>query len=127
MGTNSSEQEDYLIRIIKQAAEAIRRLRGRLTESAEAIPAILAEGNVAVEHLLGAQADMLSLLDAETAVRLVGSSARAQLWADLVELEADAREIGGDATAATTKRARALALRSAVDRFETRNLLPVVK
>lgn len=119
MGTHSSEQEDYLIRIIKQAAEAIRRLRGKLTESAAAIPAILVEGNVAVEQLLGTQADVLSRLDAETAVRLVGNSRRVQLWADLVELEADARDIGGDATVAATKRARAVALRSAVDRFET--------
>jgi spermidine/putrescine-binding protein len=125
MGTHSSEQEDYLIRIIKQAAEAIRRLRGKLTESAAAIPAILAEGNVAMEQLLGAQADMLSRLDAETAVRLVGSSRRAQLWADLVELEADARDIGGDAISAATKRARAVALRAAADRFETKNVLPV--
>jgi len=119
MGTHSSEQEDYLIRIIKQAAEAIRRLRGKLTESAAAIPAILEEGNVATEQLLGAQADMLSRLDAETAVRLVGSSRRAQLWADLVELEAEAHDIHGDCVAASMKRARAVALRAAVDRFET--------
>jgi hypothetical protein len=120
MGTHGGEQEDYLIRIIKQAAEAIRRLRGELSESAAAIPAILAESNSAIEQLLGAQAEMLARLDTETAVRLVGSSRRAQLWADLVELEADASDIGGDAVAAATKRARAVALRAAVDRFETK-------
>src|SRR5471032_2626684 len=90
MGTSSSEQEDYLIRIIKQAAEALRRLRGKLTASEVVIPDILQEASVATEELLGAQAGMLSRLDAETAVRLVGSSRRAELWADLVELEADA-------------------------------------
>jgi hypothetical protein len=120
MGTHSSEQEDYLIRIIKQAAEAIRRLRGKLTESPAAVPAVLAEGNVAVEQLLGAQADMLSRLDAETAVRLVGSSRRVWLWADLVELEADALDIIGDCDAAATKRARTVSLRTAIDRFQTR-------
>jgi hypothetical protein len=121
MGTHGSEQEDWLIRIIKQAAEAIRRLRGDLTESAAVIPAILAESNTAIERLLGAQAAMLSRLDAETAVRLVGSSRRAQLWADLVELEADASDIGGDAVPAATKRARAVALRAAAKRFGTRS------
>ena len=122
METRSGEQEDYLIRIIKQAAEAIRRLRGKLTAFAASIPAIMEEGNVATEQLLGAQADMLARLDAETAVRLMGSSRRARLWAELVELEADARDIGGDAVAAATKRARAVALRAAVDRFETKKL-----
>lgn len=114
MGTRSGEQEDYLIRIIKQAAEAIRRLREGMT-SATARSGIRQEVNSATEQLLGAQAGMLARLDAETAVRLVGDLRRAQLWADLVELEADACYVDGDSVAGAVRRARAVALRAALE------------
>ena len=120
MGMRSGEQEDYLIRIIKQAAEALRRLREKLTASATASPSIRQEVNSATEQLLGAQADMLARLDAETAVRLVGTWRQAQLWADLVELEAEACDVDGDSVAASVRRARAVALRAAIDRCQTK-------
>jgi hypothetical protein len=110
-------QEDYLIRIIKQAAEAIRRLREKLMTSATARSGIRQEVNSVTEQVLGAQAGMLARLDAETAVRLVGWR-RAQLWADLVELEADACYVDGDSVAGAVKHARAVALRAALDRCQ---------
>lgn len=116
--STSGEQEDYLIRIIKQAAEAIRRLREKLMTSATASPSIRQEVNGATDQLLGAQAGMLARLDAETAVRLLGSWRQAQLWADLVELEADACYVDGDSVAGAVRRARAEALRVAIDRCQ---------
>lgn len=119
MRTRSGEQEeDYLIRIIKQAAEAIRRLREKLISPAAASPSIREEVSSATVQLLGAQAGMLALLDADTAVRLVGSRRHAQLWADLVELEADACYVDGDSVAGAVRRARAEALRVAIDRCQ---------
>jgi hypothetical protein len=118
MGTRSGEQEDYLIRIIKQAAEAIRRLREKLTTSATSSPGIRQEVNSATEQLLGAHAVMLARLDAETAVRLVGSRRHAQLWADFVELEADACYVEGDFVAGAVRRVRAEELRAAIDRCQ---------
>jgi hypothetical protein len=113
MRARSSEQEDYLLRIIRQAAEALRRLREMLTGSAEAGEAVRRDAGIAIEQLLGEVSPLLARVDADTAVRLVGSQTRIALWADLLELEADACERAGDASEASTHRARAAALRTA--------------
>lgn len=113
MRLRNSEQEDYILRIIRQAAEALRRLREMLTGSAEASETIRREAGIAIEGLLGEVAPLLTRVDADTAVRLVGSQTRIALWADLLELEADASERAGDAGEASTHRARAAALRAA--------------
>lgn len=118
MRTRSSEQEDYLLRIIRQAAEALRRLREMLTSSAAASPTVRAEVHDAVGQLLGPDAALLSRLDAETAVRLLGDHVRAGLWADLLDLDATASVAGGDEIAATTQRTRAAALRAAAARSD---------
>lgn len=117
MRSRSTEQEDYLLRIIRQAAEALRRLRELLTASAESGPVVRQEVYAATEQLLGAQSALLTRLDAETAVRLVGSRRRTQLWADLVELEADACDCAGDTVGGAANRARAAALRAAAERL----------
>lgn len=113
MRARNSEQEDYILRIIRQAAEALRRLREMLTGSAEASETVRREAGIAIEGLLGEAAPLLTRVDADTAVRLVGSQTRIALWADLLELEAEACERAGDASEASTHRARAAALRTA--------------
>lgn len=117
MRLRNSEQEDYILRIIRQAAEALRRLREMLTGSAEASETVRREAGIAIEQLLGEQAPLLTRVDAETAVRLVGSQARIALWADLLELEADACNRAGDTTGASAHRDRAVALRTAAGKL----------
>ncbi|MBA3560687.1 MAG: hypothetical protein H0W30_19075 [Gemmatimonadaceae bacterium] len=111
-------REDYLLRIIRQAAESIQRLREMLMASADASPHVRQEVHSSTQRLLGVQAALLTRLDAETAVRLVGSRSRAQLWANLVELEADACDCAGDTIEGTRHRVRAAALRAAADELE---------
>jgi hypothetical protein len=113
MRLRNSEQEDYILRIIRQAAEALRRLREMLTGSAEASETVRREAGIAIEGLLGEVAPLLTRVDADTAVRLVGSQTRIALWADLLELEADACDRAGDTTEGSAHRARAVALRTA--------------
>ena len=49
MRSRSSEQEDYLFRIIRQAAEALRRLREMLTGSAEASETVRRDASIAID------------------------------------------------------------------------------
>lgn len=113
MRLRNSEQEDYILRIIRQAAEALRRLREMLTGSAETSETVRREAGISIEQLLGEVSPLLSRVDADTAVRLVGSQTRIALWADLLELEADACDRAGDTAEASAHRYRAAALRTA--------------
>jgi hypothetical protein len=96
--------------MIREAAEALRRLREMLTGSAEASATVRREVEIAIGQLLGESSALLTRVDAETAVRLVGNDKRIALWADLLELEADACERAGYETEASAHRARAAAL-----------------
>lgn len=113
MALRRSEREDYLLRIIREAAEALRRLREMLTESGEPSATVRRDVEIAIGQLLGETSPLLTRVDADTAVRLVGDDGRVALWADLLELEADACELAGDETEASAHRARAAALRAA--------------
>jgi hypothetical protein len=114
MRPRGNTQEDYLLRIIRQAAELLRQLRRRLLGGEASADDIRRDAATAIEFLLGSQAPVLAMLDAGSAVRLVGHPALVQLWAALLGVEADAAEASGDATVATRRRARASALREAV-------------
>jgi hypothetical protein len=117
MLSRSTAQEDHLLRIMRQAAEALRRLREMLTTSTDTGPTVRHEVHGAIEQLLGAQNALVTRLDAETAVRLVGSRRRTQLWADLVDLEADAWEGAGENAGGASFRKRAAALRAAAGKL----------
>jgi hypothetical protein len=106
-----SNQEDYLLRIIKQAAEALRRLRELLQGSATTSDTVHADTQQAISHLLGDQAALLSRLDARTAVQLLGNAQKQQLWADLLELQADSCAALDRPDQASTLRARAASVR----------------
>ena len=113
MRGRDSEQEDFLLRIIRQAGDALRLLRERLLNGAHAPEVIRQQAVFAIEGLLGAQAGILGRVDAASAVRLVGDSTRVGLWAALLDVEGDALEAAGNAEQASLRRARANALRAA--------------
>lgn len=111
--TRSATHEDYVLRLIRQAADALRRLRLRLAGADDAPAAVRHDAAAAVEALLGAEAPLLTRLDAPSAVRLVGDPQRVALWHGLLDVEAAAAHAEGDLRAATAGRERATALRAA--------------
>ena len=92
MSVRSSEEKDFLLRIIKQIAESIARMREILTATTDGSQrmTVRAEAQIAATQLLGADAALLASLDAVTAVALVRDVERVSLWADLLEVEAEA-------------------------------------
>ena len=113
MRPRGNTQEDYLLRMIRQAAEILRQLKRRLLGGEESAETIRQDAAAAVDLLLGSQAPVLAMLDAASAVRLVGHPALVELWASLLDVEADAAESAGDTTFAARRRVRVAALREA--------------
>ena len=117
MRRRTSEQEDYLLRIIKQVSEAIARVRELLTAKATPSVTVREEVRQATALLLGAESPLLTRLDPESAARLVGSPQRIELWATLLELDAEAADVNGEPEQASAIRDRAAALRTASSRL----------
>jgi hypothetical protein len=113
MRARGNSQEDYLLRMIRQAAEALRRLRHRLAGTADAPEVVRMDAVAACDALLGSQSAVLAMLDASTAVRLAGHPEIVSLWTALLDVEAGALDAMGDATTAARRRARVVALRDA--------------
>jgi hypothetical protein len=113
MPIRSGGREDYVLRIIRQAAEALRLLRLRLSSGADAPVVVRRRATAAVEALLGADAPLLARLDARSAVRLVGDPRRVALWHGLLDVAAAAAREGGDAAGSHAIRQRAAALAAA--------------
>jgi hypothetical protein len=116
MRPRGNTQEDYLLRIIRQAAELLRQLRRRLLGGEVSAETIRQDAATAIDLLLGSQATMLGVLDPASAVQLVGHAALVELWTALLDVEADAAEASGDAGMGARRRARADALRDAARR-----------
>jgi hypothetical protein len=110
MPARDTRREDYLLRVIRQAGEALRLLRLRLSGRADAPDLVRRQAAAAAEALLGADAPLLARLDARSAAALVGDARRVALWRGLLLVEAAAARDGGDAAAADAldRRARAL-------------------
>lgn len=113
MRPRGNTQEDYLLRMIRQAAELLRQLKRRLLGGEVSAETIRRDAAAAIDLLLGGQAPVLGMLDAISAARLVGHPAIVELWYSLLDVEADAAEASGDPTLAAQLRARALELRGA--------------
>jgi hypothetical protein len=111
MRPRGSTQEDYLLRMIRQAAELLRQLRRRLLGGEQSAETIRHDAAAAIDLLLGAQAPVLGMLDPTSAVQLVGHPALVDLWTAFLDVEADAAEASGDTTVAAQRRGRAAALR----------------
>lgn len=117
MLSKNSENEDDLLQMIQQMGRAVARLREMLTSSAEAGPTVRAEVAQRVGILVGGDANMLRLLDADSAVRIVGRRVRVDLWAELLEVESAAWLQEGSVERAAGLNARATALRAAAERL----------
>jgi hypothetical protein len=117
MRPRGNTQEDYLLRIIRQAGEMLRQLRRRLLGGDTSAESLRHDAAAAIDLLLGSQASVLGLLDPASAVRLVGHPAVVELWCALLDVEADAADASGDHAIATRRRTRAVALRDAARRL----------
>jgi hypothetical protein len=108
-------REDYLIRLIQQLGEVLRRLRARLNGETERgdVADIHREAGEAIGLLLGPQAALLQQLDASSAARIVGDRERVDLWIAFLRIQADAQRMGGRSDAADRLEARAGALEQA--------------
>src|SRR5690348_9375590 len=113
MKPRGNTQEDYLLRIIRQAGEMLRQLRRRLLGGETSPASIRQDAASAIDLLLGSQSPVLGVLDPDSAVRIVGHPALVALWTSLLDVEADAAQRCGDSTFATQRRGRALGLRDA--------------
>ena len=113
MRPRGNTQEDYLLRMIRQAGEILRQLKHRLLGGESSPESIRRDAAAAIDLLLGSQAPVLAMLDPASAVQLVGHPALVELWCSLLDVEADAADATGDATFAARRRARAVALRDA--------------
>jgi hypothetical protein len=116
MTPSRSEERDYLLRLVRQAAELLRRLRERLV-GGDAPERVREDAAAAIATLLGREGPLLARLDADSAVRLAGHADRVASWAALLEVEADAAAAAGDVDAARARRARAESLRAAARRI----------
>src|SRR5918992_1625011 len=108
-------REDYLIRLIQELGEALRRLKARLSgkvESGEAAE-IDREAAAAIASLLGPHETLVRQLDATSAVRVVGDPDRVALWAQLLRVQAQAQRLDGRDDAAKRLDTRASALEDA--------------
>jgi len=101
-----SQREDYLLRQLRQAAEALRRLREMLTGEASA-GAVDRQADEAMGELLGPRYQLLSSLDAMSAASLVADARRIELWSDLIRVQAMARRMSGDEPGALVLEKRA--------------------
>lgn len=108
-------REDYLIRLIQQLGEVLRRLRGRLAGAPAGgeVAEIHREAGAAITSLLGPQAMLVQQLDASSAVRIIGDAERVALWTGFLRVQADAQRASGRADAAERQTARAAALEQA--------------
>jgi hypothetical protein len=75
-------RDDYLLRVIEQAFQILRRITRRKEE--QELPAALAEVGDAITEVLGPAAEIAQRLDAATAVPLVADARRAAVWARLL-------------------------------------------
>ena len=113
-----SPREDYLLRMIAQAAAALARLRARLAggDSAEEV---VRDAGAAIGELLGPQRSTFELLDPATASLLLGHDDRVPHWIALIRLQADAARLAGADDRALQLEQRAIALEQALERTAT--------
>ena len=108
-----SQREDYLLRLLRQAAEALRRLREAV--KGEASPTgIEREAGAAIAELLGPRYGLLSSLDPHSAASLIADQRRIELWANLLRVQGEARRQSGDEPGAIALERRADALEQAL-------------
>jgi len=102
-------RDDYLLRLITQAAAALRRLRGKLAGGG-ATEEIVRDAGAAIGELLGPQRSVLDRLDAASAAQIVGNDDTIRAWSELLILQADAEAARGNSAVEQRLRQRAHSL-----------------
>ena len=102
-------RDDYLLRLIQEAAAALRRFRSQLG-GGEAPDEVSRDAGVAIGTLLGPQRALLERLDGWSAANLLGDPERVQLWSELLLLQSDAVRVSGRITNADALEARSAEL-----------------
>lgn len=111
------QREDYLVRLIKQAFDVLRRLRAKLMGDPLAADEVVRGAREAQGELLGPLFGAMVMVDADTAVGLMRDRERLEAWVELMRLEADALRAGGDEAGAETVGRRADAVAEACGRL----------
>ncbi|HYW30336.1 MAG TPA: hypothetical protein VE869_02435 [Gemmatimonas sp.] len=101
-------RDDFLLRLITQAAAALRRLRERL--GGGTADEVMRDAGTAIGALLGPQRELLERLDATSARSIVGNPDTVRAWSALLVLQADAELLRGQPASSERLRARARAL-----------------
>jgi hypothetical protein len=120
-------RQDYMLRMIEQAFEVMRRIRKRRETGDLMLAAREADG--ALDDLLGPAAAVAVRLDAYTAAQLIREPERVALWARITAEKAEAlRELGDEPAArAAGRRALELALEAWLLEVEQRRLTPALR
>lgn len=123
----SPVRQDYLLRMIEQAFDVIRRLRARRLDGDPAAGVRDADG--AVDELLGPAAAVARRLDPSTAAQLIRNPEQVVLWARITAEKAEAlRELGDEPAAHTAgRRALELAIEAWLLEHEQRRLTPALR
>lgn len=110
----ASAQSDFILRMIEQMGQVLRRLRARLDDDDAPEDDLFDESERAQAELFGPLWRTLRAVDAQTAISLIPESRRARLWIEFVRFEADAAQKRGDPVRAQTIARRADALEHAL-------------
>lgn len=102
-------RDDFLLRLIAQAAEALRGLREKLSGGGAA-DEVARDASAAIGALLGPQRTLLERLDPASARHIVGNADTVRAWSALLVLQADAVQTLGQQASAERLRMRARAL-----------------
>ena len=100
-------QRDYILRLLEQAAAAVRRLRELLRGGTAEPTVIIEEARAAQAALFGNSWALLERVNVATATALVRDARQLAAWADLLRVAADASRALGDEQRAAQLEARA--------------------
>jgi hypothetical protein len=104
-------QRDYILRLLESIAAVIRRLREQLAGGA-APEVIIEESRVAQGELFGQTWAIVQRVDITTVLALIQDARQLSLYAELLQLEAEARRATGDDAGAQALETRAATIRT---------------
>lgn len=111
-------QRDYILRLLEQAAAALRRLRELLGAGTAEPVAVIDEARAAQAALFGDTWTLLQRVDVATATSLIRDSRQLAMWADLLRVEAEANRSLGDVARAEHLETRATGIAAAAARMK---------
>ena len=123
----SPVRQDFLLRMIEEAFDVIRRIRQRRQEGDPA--AAIRDADAAIDSLLGPAAAVATRLDPSTAAQLIHKPEQVALWARILADKAEAlREAGNEPGARLVgRRALETALEAWLLEDEQRRLTPALR